>query len=73
MLSLQGYERYFLFKSDSWFYKARRSLITYKDRIPSQFVNQNFKSKTLVETGRHFYNISSYNTKLLAQTKTIQE
>lgn len=65
MLSLQGYERYFLFKSDSWFYKARRSLITYKDRIPSQFVNQNFKSKTLVETGRHFYNISSYNPKQL--------
>lgn len=46
---------------------------TYKDRIPSQFVNQNFKSKILVETGRHFYNISSYNTKLLAQTKTIKE
>ena len=94
ILSLQGYERYFLFKSDSWFYKARRAHIisssicwiltfflmvmcsmkqTYKDRIPSQFVNQNFKSKTLVETGRHFYNISSYNTPLLAQTKTIQE
>lgn len=43
---------------------------TYKKRIPSQFVNQNFKSKIPEVIGRHFYDISSYFTKLLAQAKT---